>query len=218
MIALLALVLIGAGAVRLAPYIYAESWPLLHAPATVSIAPMKLAKGRMVDDYFLVENMGEATYAIGEPRYYQATYSYLITGSQRALLFDAGSGTRDIRPVVAALTKLPVMIVPSHLHYDHIAGIHASDLIALVDLPSTRRRVNDGHFRPGRYEFLGMLDGLTAPEFPVAEWIEPGSMIDLGGRKLRLLLTPGHTPQSVALYDAAAKRLFTGDFIYPTML
>lgn len=216
--ALLALLVLGVGAARLAPYLYAESWPVLHAPATVSNAPVKVAKGRMVDDYFLVEAMGQATYAIGEPRYYQANYSYLIVGNQAALLFDAGSGTRDIRSVVAALTKLPVTIVPSHLHFDHIAGVHASDRIALVDLPSTRRRMENGRFRPGRYEFLGMFDGLTAPEFPVDKWITPGGTIDLGGRTLRLLSTPGHTPHSVALYDAAAKRLFTGDYIYPTML
>lgn len=63
-----------------------------------------------------------------------------------------------------------------------------------------------------------MFDGQEAPTFPVTEWIRPESMIDLGGRTLRLLSTPGHTPQSVSLYDASAKRLFTGDFIYPTML
>jgi len=218
LIALGGLLLLGMAAARLAPYLLVESWPLLHAPAKVSTEPVKLSKGRMIDDYFAVEDMGKATYAIGEPRYYQANYSYLIVGSQRALLFDAGSGTRDIRPVAAALTNLPVTIVPSHLHYDHTAGIHASDRVALIDLPSNRTRAHAGRFRPGRYEFLGMFDGLDTPEFPVASWIKPGEMIDLGGRKLRLLSTPGHTPQSVALYDADAKRLFTGDFVYPSML
>lgn len=206
------------GAARFAPYLYVESWPLLHDSTPMSKEPAKLAKGRMADDYFAIEELGQGVYAIGEPRYYQANYSYLIVGGKRALLFDAGSGTRDIRAVVKSLTNLPVTVLPSHLHYDHLAGLHASDRVALVDLPSTRARVSDGRFRPGRYEFLGMFDGLTAPSVPVAEWIKPGATIDLGGRTLRLLATPGHTPHSISLHDAAGGRLFTGDFIYPTML
>ncbi len=218
LIALVALLMLGIAAARMAPYILAESWPFLHDEAVVSTGPITLAQGRMADDYFSVQDLGQGSYAIGEPFYYQANYSYLIVGSQRALLFDAGSGTRDIRPIVASLTKLPVTIIPSHLHFDHTGGIHSSDHVALIDLASTRADVHDQRFRPGRYEFLGMFDGLEAPTFPVAEWITPDSMIDLGGRTLRFLSTPGHTPQSVSLYDASAKRLFTGDFIYPTML
>lgn len=213
-----ALLLLAGAAAKFAPYLYVESWPWFNEAATVSNAPVKLGKGHMADDYFAVQDLGDHVYAIGEPRYYQANYSYLIIGARRALLFDAGSGTRDMRPVVARLTSLPVTILPSHLHYDHLAGIGPQDRVALVDLPSTRRRVAHGRFRAGRYEFLGMFDGLAAPSFPVAEWIEPGAEIDLGGRSLRLLSTPGHTPQSVSLYDRKAHRLFTGDFIYPTML
>src|SRR5262249_24318496 len=56
------------------------------------------------------------------------------------------------------------------------------------------------------------------PSFPVAEWVKPGAVIDLGGRKLTVLNTPGHTPSSVSLYDPAHHLLFTGDYIYPTTI
>lgn len=218
LISLAALVVTGVAALGFAPYLYVESWPYLNTPAAMSDAPARLVKGRMFDDYFAIQDLGDGVHAIGEPRYYQANYSYLIVGEKRALLFDAGSGTRDIRPVVKSLTNLPVTILPSHLHYDHFAGLHPSDRLALVDLASTRADVVGGRFSPGRYEFLGMFDELTRPSVPVAEWIKPGATIDLGGRTLRLLSTPGHTPQSVSLHDPQGRRLFTGDFIYPTML
>lgn len=218
LLSLVALAVAGMATIGFLPYLYVESWPYLNKSTLMSDAPAKLAKGRMFDDYFAIEDLGDGVHAIGEPRYYQANYSYLIVGNKRALLFDAGSGTRDVRPVVKSLTDLPVTILPSHLHYDHLAGLHASDRLALVDLPSTRADVDGGRFSPGRYEFLGMFDGLTGPSLPVAEWIKPGATIDLGGRTLRLLSTPGHTSQSISLYDRQGGRLFTGDFIYPTML
>ena len=43
--------------------------------------PDRPVTGRWVDDYFLVEQIDPDTFAIGEPRYYQGNYSYLITGT-----------------------------------------------------------------------------------------------------------------------------------------
>jgi glyoxylase-like metal-dependent hydrolase (beta-lactamase superfamily II) len=65
---------------------------------------------------------------------------------------------------------------------------------------------------------MGLVDGRAALSIRVSEWLKPGSSIDLGGRSLQVLSTPGHTPSSAALFDAQNKRLFIGDFIYPTTL
>ncbi len=58
----------------------------------------------------------------------------------------------------------------------------------------------------------------TRADVTVTEWLKPGATIDLGGRVLQVLHVPGHTPTSVALYDAARHQLFAGDFLYPTTL
>jgi hydroxyacylglutathione hydrolase len=201
-----------------APYIVGELSVWLEPHAIVDPAAVKIAKGEMMDDYFAVEELGEGTFAIGEPRYYQQNYSYLIVGTTRALLFDSGSGTRDISGVVGRLTKLPVTVIVSHLHFDHLGGIVPFQHAAMIDLPETRADVSEGFFKPKRYEYMGLVDRRDAPLFQVGEWLTPGAIIDLGGRTLRVLSTPGHTPTSVALFDAQSKRLFIGDFIYPTTL
>ena len=212
-----AVVLVGL-ALLFAPYLYAELWSSLQSHVIIEPAQPHLGEGRMVDDYWAVQNIDANTYALGEPRYYQANYSYLIVGARRALLFDAGSGTRDITGVVTSLTHLPVTLMPSHLHFDHTGGIAPFRSVVMIDLPDTRADVTNGRFTPRRYEYLGMIDGLVPPTFSVTEWVRPGTTIDLGGRVLRVLHVPGHTHSSVALYDAAAHQLFAGDFIYPTTL
>jgi hydroxyacylglutathione hydrolase len=91
------LLLLCAAAAWFAPYVYGELAVWLEPHVIVDSAPAHLARGRMVDDYFAVEDLGDGTFAIGEPRYYQQNYSYLIVGQARAVLFDSGSGTREVR-------------------------------------------------------------------------------------------------------------------------
>jgi hydroxyacylglutathione hydrolase len=206
-------------AALLAPYIYAEyEFDLQGHPPHSLPMPAEPVRGRWVDNYFVVENIDSTTFAIGEPRYYQGNYSYLILGEKRAVLFDAGTGLRDIVPVVRSLTSLPVTVIASHLHFDHVGALGRFDKTAMVDEPALRSRTKDSHLTLRRYEFLGFADRLPIPTFRVDEWWAPDSTIDLGGRRLRVLATPGHTPTSVSLYDESRRQLFAGDFIYPSEL
>jgi glyoxylase-like metal-dependent hydrolase (beta-lactamase superfamily II) len=217
--ALVAAAIIGAVTIvlaALAPYVDAE-YDLRQHDALVGPAP-QLIRGRWFDDYFVVEPIDASTFAIGEPRYYQGNYSYLIVGTHRAVLFDAGTGNRDIVPVVRSLTSAPVTVMPSHLHFDHVGALGRFERTALLDLESLRARVRNRRLTLRRYEFLGFADSLAAPSFSVDEWWAPGSTIDLGGRQLQVLATPGHTQTSAALLDANHQQLFVGDFIYPSML
>jgi glyoxylase-like metal-dependent hydrolase (beta-lactamase superfamily II) len=47
----------------------------------------------------------------------------------------------------------------------------------------------------------------------VTQWIKDGTDIDLGNRKVKLISTPGHTPDSDSLVDTAGKRVFSGDLV-----
>lgn len=169
---------------------------------------------RWFDDYFTVERLDERTWAIGEPRYDQQVFNYLIAGRRRALLFDAGTGRRDIRPVVAALTDLPLTFMPSHLHYDHVGNEVTFEHVALVDLPALRERAPDDRLALTWSEHLGGIEGYEAPTLKIDEWVPPGGYVDLGGRRLRLLHTPGHTSDSVSLLDEQRGLMFAGDFLY----
>jgi glyoxylase-like metal-dependent hydrolase (beta-lactamase superfamily II) len=165
-----------------------------------------------------VQQIAPDTYAIGEPQNDPDNYEYLLLGKTRALLIDSGATACDIHPVLSTLTQLPVTVIPTHLHYDHTNGLKYFNSIALIDLPETRSRVTEGMLHLGRYQYMDASDPNRAPVFQVTEWVAPDSYIDLGGRRVQVLWTPGHTATSLSIYDSPAKLLFTGDLIYTTTL
>ena len=160
-------------------------------------------------DWYNVIKIDARTYALSEPKYWQRNVSYLILGSKQALLFDTGPGIYSIRALVERLTSLPVIVVPSHLHFDHVGRISEFTDIALLDKRELRSQVKDGIFTETRAQY--MLDNDYS--FTVHRWIKNGETIDLGGREITVVSTPGHTPESVSLIDLANRRMFTGDLV-----
>ena len=189
---------------------------LLGQPNTLAEKSDDMKDGRWFDDYFTIDVIDDSTFVISEPRYWQYNNSYLIIGSERAVLFDTGPGIRDIKPVVRSLTNLPITTIPSHFHYDHVASLGAFESVALPDIPSLKSRVDsDGFFSIGGREHLGEAEDISVPaKFKVDEWLTPGGEISIGDRHLKIISAPGHTQESVILYDTQRLQAFVGDFIY----
>lgn len=169
---------------------------------------------------FVVHKLNDWLYAIGEPEYYQKNYSYLLLGSERVLMFDAGANQKeDITRVAATLTDKPLSVLPSHLHFDHLGGLHNFSSVYLVDIPFTRKfKRDDGLYHVPEPVYLGNFDHMTVKPFKVDRLVKPGESIDLGGLQVRLLNTPGHTRDEVVLFDETHNVLLSGDHLYPSWL
>lgn len=169
---------------------------------------------------FVVHKLSDNLYAIGEPTYYQANYSYLIIGNDKALMLDAGANQKeDITKVVRSITQKPVSVLPSHLHFDHIGGLHNFNSIYLLDNAFTRNfKQEDGLYHVPESVYLGDFDKFVLEPFKVSRLVKPNEVIDLGGIKLKLLSMPGHTEDEVALYDEKNNVLLSGDHLYPSSL
>ena len=84
------------------------------------------------NDWFWVYKLENDVFAIYEPHQWQEVISYLILGREKALLFDTGNGIGKISTVVNELTSLPVFVLNSHTHFDHIGGnAEFSDILAM---------------------------------------------------------------------------------------
>ena len=71
------------------------------------------------------------TFSISEYKHWEETHCYLLCGGKYAVLIDTGLGVSNIRKIVDSLTNLPVMIVTTHVHWDHIGGHKYFDNIAV---------------------------------------------------------------------------------------
>ena len=81
-----------------------------------------MARGDRLEDWFRIVELEPGVTLIEEPWHHEHVKSYLITGTKRAVLLDADMGIGNLRGVVRGLTRLPVTVVLSHAHWDHIGG------------------------------------------------------------------------------------------------
>ena len=82
-------------------------------------------------DWFTIDRIDGDTFAISEYRHWEETHCYLLLGTERALLIDTGLGVADIGAVVRTVTRLPMTVVTTHVHWDHIGGHGCFDTIAV---------------------------------------------------------------------------------------
>lgn len=140
---------------------------------------------------------------------FEAPFMYLLIGSTKALLIDTGD-IADPKVVPLADTvmhllpdegtaKLPLLVVHSHRHLDHRAG--------------------DGQFTNfPNVQVVGFDIDSVRSYYKLTDWPNGFAEIDLGGRTVDVIPTPGHNETEVTFYDRGTGLLFTGDFLMPARL
>ena len=88
----------------------------------------------MMNSWFTVEEIDNDTYAISEYQHWEETHCYLLCGEKEAVLIDTGLGVSNIKAVVDKLTELPITVITTHVHWDHIGGHKYFDSIAVHEL------------------------------------------------------------------------------------
>jgi glyoxylase-like metal-dependent hydrolase (beta-lactamase superfamily II) len=199
-------------------------WDALPRPAWNAFRKVKESQG-----WFEVYEIRPGIYAIYEPGQFEEVISYLVVGTERALLFDSGLGIGDMRAVTKELTEIEPIVLNSHTHYDHVGGNHQFEVVYGTATEYTAENAK-GRKHEDVAEFVGEgwiwkrtpegfdRDRYQSKPFTIRETVVDGEVIDLGGRRLEVLLTPGHAPDSLCLLERENRLLFTGDTFYPATL
>jgi glyoxylase-like metal-dependent hydrolase (beta-lactamase superfamily II) len=99
------------------------------------------------DPWFEVYKPAQGVFAIYEPHQAEETISYLIVGEKRAL-FDTGMGISDLKKVIAQLTKLPIILLNSHTHNDHVGDNWEFSRIYGMDTDFTPQNARGSRLTP----------------------------------------------------------------------
>jgi hydroxyacylglutathione hydrolase len=119
---------------------------------------------------------------------------YLIEGTDRSILIDAGTNIKNLDKIVSSITSKPVTLIATHVHPDHTGP-------SINSFPEIYINPGDTELIP---EFMSSYNG-------VVKYLKDRENIDLGHRKLEVVFTPGHTQGSTTFIDKNAGYGFSGD-------
>jgi glyoxylase-like metal-dependent hydrolase (beta-lactamase superfamily II) len=172
---------------------------------------------------FTVRNPFEGVYHIRDSLAARMT---LLVGEKAALLFDTGYGLFDLRPLVRRITSLPLTVVLSHGHYDHLLGCRWFKEVYLPEGEGESFRHNSGEAVRMRVLQRAADAGVPMNDEQRADYLafslpEPCMLtqqsFDLGGLHLRVWPMPGHTAGSVGLLVEERRLLLAGDNVNPVV-
>lgn len=180
-------------------------------------------------NWFEVYQLNANTYAIYEPYQWQEAISYLLVGTEKAMLVDTLQGISDLKSVVAQLTNLPVIVINTHSHFDHVSGNHQFETIYGVNKPFALNNAK-GHDHSVNAEYMTAdtfwknvpkgfsVDSYVNKPYKIDNYVRDGEIIDIGDRPIEVVFIPGHSPDSIILIDKKNRMMMTGDSFYPSSL
>jgi glyoxylase-like metal-dependent hydrolase (beta-lactamase superfamily II) len=142
-----------------------------------------------------------------------------MEGKTKALLIDTLIGVGNLRAFCRELTGLPITVVNTHGHIDHVGGnfdfdecyIHPNDISLLYEKEALR----EGYVRNG-IKNSGKNMVILESDFTVAKPMKTlpaynGFIFDLGERNIEVITVPGHTAGTIVLLDRGSRMVFSGD-------
>lgn len=158
---------------------------------------------------------------------------YVIKGicGGRNLLIDSGFNIpiclSDLKKGMEELELVPgnTDVFFTHAHFDHLGNaanlqrmgcrlmMSRVDYEFYLDAPWVKELENSSKDGIPADMRAGLQAGLGVPDEFSMDTLEEGDMLHYGGYDLECVLTPGHTPGHMCLYDADRKLMFTGDHV-----
>src|SRR5581483_7787719 len=154
--------------------------------------------GQMILQLMQVGPLGVNCYIVGDDK------------TREVIVIDPGGHARQIVETLETLAARVRGIVLTHAHFDHVMGVEA--LKRATGAPLMVGAKEQPVFES--VERQGEQFGLAVPRLPDPErWLQEGDIVQAGELQLTVYEVPGHSPGSIALYDAADGVVFVGDVL-----
>ncbi|MCX7708677.1 MAG: MBL fold metallo-hydrolase [Clostridia bacterium] len=173
----------------------------------------------MRNDWFKIKQITKSIYAIDDRG---EDILYLVVGKEKALLVDTGWGVGNLKKVVSTITDLPLIVVNTHGHPDHVSGDYQFSEIHIAegDVPVLQQSFKEEN---RRWALENVLRGPFPDDFSAEQWlyselpniipIKDKHLFDLGNKIIEVIEVPGHSPGCIVLIDHEERVLFSGDSI-----
>ena len=199
---------------------------------------------KIVDRWFARRTISDGITLIYEPYVHPFLRCNIwhVRGRDSDLLIDTGLGIASLQAEIQDLTDRPLKAVATHIHYDHVGGLHEFE--SRIMHPSEAHLMEDyrqhttlaSHDFPARYLEPEQNPGFESylisaqtqrafrPEdyriksTRVTTTVDDGDIIDLGDKHFEVMHLPGHSPGSIGLWEPRSATLFSGDAVYDGVL
>lgn len=168
-----------------------------------------------------ITKIDDSTYRFTEYALKIPVYSYLLIGKHRALLIDTCYGFTDIPSAIKKITPLPLIVVNTHGHLDHTHGNHFfeevfiskkdDDVFIKHNTKSEARRLAKDLGIPYLLTKFPPLNKFINRYSSKRRALPKELYFELGGRRVSIIETHGHTQGSISLLDEKNGWLFSGD-------
>ena len=129
--------------------------------------------------------------------------SYLLEGPKKAVMIDAtmgnGSIYKFIRDSVLVNKNIPIEVLITHKHIDHILGLRS--FIGASQLKAVYVSKEDS----------GPVKNMLGPDSGKVKLLKDGDTLPFNGKKIKVIGVPGHTLGSLVYWYG--NDLFTGDAV-----
>lgn len=150
--------------------------------------------------------------------------AYLVVGKRAAVLVDTCAGYGNIAEAVRKICDLPITVVLTHSHYDHVGGAFFFDEVRICAEDDGRWDAEKALAERAYPQLLEQGTFAEAVPFgprdgarPHVRHVAEGDVFDLGGVTVEAVALPAHTPGSMGYLVRERRVLLSGDAVTPIM-